>query len=202
MPPSYHPFAQTTPGGYNFGQCVSALQKEIRRSNEWNAMYWAMQIEATPKMSGYLWKRLAVIASEDIGIDGGNLPLLLATLRASYEETKPKGGEEHRLFLGHAIQAMCRSPKSRSTCNFVVAEYYGEHRLEIPDYALDRHTLKGKQQGRSWEHFFEEAARIEPPPGEETLRAADDHYEAECERLIYAGANDRFSSERRLPGLD
>ena len=48
---------------------------------------------------------------------------------------------------------------------------------EIPDYALDMHTMKGKAMGRGLNHFRQEGAELVPPP------TADDPYEDEAYRL-------------------
>ncbi|WP_156438902.1 hypothetical protein [Bradyrhizobium valentinum] len=37
---------------------------------------------------------------------------------------------------------------------------------EIPDYALDQHTMKGKAMGRGLDHFRKEGAKLIPPPTE------------------------------------
>jgi len=33
---------------------------------------------------------------------------------------------------------------------------------EIPDYALDKHTKKGKEMGRDSKHYWEEGAKLIP----------------------------------------
>jgi hypothetical protein len=38
-------------------------------------------------------------------------------------------------------------------------------RLEIPDFALDMHTAKGKAKGRGYEHFFNEGSKLENESG-------------------------------------
>ena len=48
---------------------------------------------------------------------------------------------------------------------------------EIPGYALDMHTMKGKAMGRDLKHFRSEGAKLVPPP------TADDPYENEAYRL-------------------
>ena len=48
---------------------------------------------------------------------------------------------------------------------------------EIPDYARDMHTMKGKAMGRGLDHFRSEGAKLIPPP------TGDDEYEAEAYRL-------------------
>ena len=48
---------------------------------------------------------------------------------------------------------------------------------ELPDWAFDQHTIKGKAMGRGLQHFREEGAKLVPP------RTADDPYEDEAYRL-------------------
>ena len=47
---------------------------------------------------------------------------------------------------------------------------------DVPDYALDKHTARGKRMGRGMAHFFDVAARVVP--------AGDDPWHARC-RAIY-----------------
>jgi hypothetical protein len=61
-------------GGYQFDEVASALQKSIRSNEEYNACFW-LYILYQSGYYKYCWKRLMVIASEDIGkpaIYGGN----------------------------------------------------------------------------------------------------------------------------------
>jgi len=51
--------------GYAFGEVTSALQKEIRAGNAEAAVYWGLLLYG--KSPGYVWKRLLIIAAEDIG---------------------------------------------------------------------------------------------------------------------------------------
>ena len=48
---------------------------------------------------------------------------------------------------------------------------------EIPDYALDMHTMKGKAMGRGLDLFRKEGAKLVPPP------IGDDPYEDEAYRM-------------------
>jgi len=130
-------------------EAESALQKEIRRGNERKAMYWALELEEPN--SSLLWNRLKVIASEDISIANSSMALLIDTLHQWHKDFEEK--DEKRLFISHAILALCRSPKSRVACEFLkVADGDKEKptgkKLPAPDYALDGHTAKGKHMGR------------------------------------------------------
>jgi len=136
-------------------EAESALQKEIRRGNERKAMYWALELEELN--SSLLWNRLRVIASEDIGIANSTMALLIDTLHQWYKDfkklEKDKEKDEKRLFLAHAILALCRSPKSRVACEFLRVvcgdkEKLKGKKLPVPDYALDGHTARGKAKGR------------------------------------------------------
>jgi len=54
--------------GYeDIGLIKSCLQKTIRRGMTWAAMYWALQLAEANSWS--CWKRLSVIADEDVGQD-------------------------------------------------------------------------------------------------------------------------------------
>ncbi|GIT16503.1 MAG: hypothetical protein CM1200mP38_1600 [Dehalococcoidia bacterium] len=55
----------TTTSGYKYDESISALQKMIRRGDEVEAMYWAIELEG--KYHNDMWDRLEVISHEDIG---------------------------------------------------------------------------------------------------------------------------------------
>ena len=147
-----------TPKGYDLHEVLSALQKEIRRGKEYEAVYWAAELESfNPKA---LWNRLRVIASEDIGLANPHASLLVDVLEKQYDAVAGKN-DSSRLFLVHAVLYLARSPKSRIVDNLLSVVYNDETRLEIPDYALDKHTVRGKKMGRGLEHFFAEGAKLD-----------------------------------------
>jgi hypothetical protein len=74
-------------------------------------------------------------------------------------KTGSRSGE--RLFIVQAVMILARAPKWRGVDHAVMAVYEGDReRLEIQDYAIDRHTARGRKRGRDWEHFFTEGARL------------------------------------------
>jgi replication-associated recombination protein RarA len=143
-------------------EVISALQKEVRRGNEEDALYWALELEQiAPDKPNLLWNRLKVIATEDISIAHTFLSCLIEVLYKRYLEFR--GKDESRLFLAHAILALCRAPKSRIADEFlevVKGEMMEGKKLEIPDYALDKHTARGRAKGRGMEHFLTEGAKL------------------------------------------
>src|SRR5262245_6109981 len=88
------------------------MQKMIRRGEEEAALYWAFELSY--KTPDYVWKRLAIIASEDIGPADSSLVSLVHDLSDHYrEEAKRRQRPTERIFLAHAIIALCRAQKSR-----------------------------------------------------------------------------------------
>src|SRR5579871_6229717 len=128
-----------THGGYAFDEVSSALQKEIRRGHEKDALYWALEL--CPEFEAFLWRRLEVIVHEDIGIANPPLLLMIPQLAERFmlmRETRNDGAEI--LILTNAILLLCRSPKTRISdelqCVVVDSIARGEMKLPVPDYAL------------------------------------------------------------------
>lgn len=164
-------FKLRTVNGYDFGEVASALQKSIRRNDEEVALFFAAEL-FNSNMDEYCWKRLMVISSEDVGLACSGISTEIWSLYQMYEFRKKDGksrnppSASHRMFLIHAVVMLCRAPKSR-LLDWTVISTFNTHQdqvslVSIPDYALDKHTSKGRQMGRSWEHFFTEGTVLEP----------------------------------------
>lgn len=143
---------------------LSALQKEIRRGKEYDALYFALELEE--RDSSQLWNRLKVIASEDVGFANPLMSVLIETLHKQYiadkEKIDTKGS--YFLFLSNAVVCLCRSQKSRiadDLLNVVLLERQSGKILQIPDYALDMHTKAGKSEGKGIEYFCDEGTKLE-----------------------------------------
>lgn len=152
-----------TARGYDFYELLSALQKDIRRGKEYEAMFWAVESESfNPKA---LWNRLIVIASEDIGPANPLMPVIIETLKKQYFDAVESKNESRRLFLTNAVVNLVRCKKSRITDDLLHVVYgeikFENKKLELPDYALDMHNLRGKKMGRGLEYFFNEGNKLE-----------------------------------------
>jgi len=152
--------------GFPADQVISALQKEIRRGHEENAVLLAYEMILTsPAMEDYLWYRLCVISVEDIGFGEVNAPVLVQSLFEMNSAFDRSVGER-KLFAVHAVRYLCKCLKDRSSdemVNWVIHTSDQEKSLPvIPDYALDMHTAEGQKQGKGRRHFFTEASKIEP----------------------------------------
>jgi len=151
-----------TDRGYDYFELLSALQKDLRRGNEYEAMFWAVELESFNLTA--LWNRLNVIASEDVGVANPVMPFVIETLERKYYDARKRDSSADRLFLSNAILNLSRSRKTRVADDSLVVVYgeilLDEKRLNIPDYALDMHTKRGKALGRGLEHFYTVANKL------------------------------------------
>jgi replication-associated recombination protein RarA len=146
------------------------MQKAIRRGDAGIAVYFTMEL--WPKYSNLAWKRLHIISAEDVA---GCITQEVRALHEAYLFiNKGKGKMDDRsgrLFLSKAAILLSVWNKSRDCDHAIVylfdrkyvsddeAQAYlakldeGE-RLEIPDYAYDCHTHRGKRAGKTVEDFL------------------------------------------------
>jgi replication-associated recombination protein RarA len=143
-------------GDYQFDEVASALQKMIRRNREYEACYWAMILHKSGYYK-YVWKRLAVIASEDIGTANPMAPIVVNALRGNYDmaiDSQSRQKDDAQLFIFQAVTYLCRSTKLReidNLNNLLIGEYESGIRLEIPEVAIDPHTTIGKAKYGRWD---------------------------------------------------
>jgi len=160
--------------------CLSAMQKCIRRGLEREAMEFACELGHTSKaFATMVVNRLEIINHEDIGLAAPELiPLVATCCEQARRLYKPDKLGLWRMIAGTAIRAMCRAPKSREGDHFQAAVGLCNQLLdeapEIPDWALDMHTVRGRKLGRDLDHFRAEGAQLVPAPD------GPDLYEDEC----------------------
>jgi hypothetical protein len=153
---------------------VSALQKEVRRSNPDAALYWAMELQKSG-YSDWLWKRIRVISTEDCAPTAGIIADIDALYLRSAEFKRKKADPIlDRIFAMQAVLILVAAPKNRMA-DLVLYTHGSDHmpRREIPDYALDEHTLRGKRMKRGVEHFHKEAALLIDPDESAKSRGFD-----------------------------
>jgi replication-associated recombination protein RarA len=151
-----------TKHGYDHYELLSALQKCVRRGLEYEATHFAVELEEfNPTM---LWNRLKIIASEDIGPANPLMPLLIDYLQKQYQTEKSKLAESaYKIYLINAVVCLCRSQKSRITDDLQTIIYIERENKKlppIPDFALDKHTARGKAMGKDIDDFFKEGNKL------------------------------------------
>jgi replication-associated recombination protein RarA len=171
------------------------LQKSIRRGWERQALYFAAELDLAG-YSNYCWKRLRIIASEDVGPADPMAPVIVRTLYENWlEQRKADKGDSSntRLFLTHAVIALARAKKSRLVDHALMVAFEGERTtIEVPDCALDMHTRRGRKLGRGEAHFFDEAAKLENEGD------VDDPYAKEGRAIREQAGKGRLPSNDRL----
>ena len=121
------------------------------------------------------WKRLRIMASEDVGPAEPTLAATIEALYHTYSDLKKKKDEAHapqRLQLVHAVILLAQARKNRIVDHALIHHFTNHARLKrpIPDFALDKHTAAGKRLGRGDEHFFAEGIKLENESGEDPYR--------------------------------
>jgi replication-associated recombination protein RarA len=174
----------TARGGHDPSECISALQKAIRRGDEDGALHWAVELE----MSGFgewVFRRLRVIASEDVGLAEPGIASEVGALYTAWTDLRKKKDDRQepwRLMLIHATLLLARARKSRIVDHALIYAYSDTERREIPDVALDKHTLAGKKRGRGWEHFWTQGTLLaDPDTGELNQGSLPDPYREQAE---------------------
>lgn len=162
----YDPWSNTkTKNGLDADLVISAMQKCIRRSQEDLAIRMAYELYLTSTFhEEKMWNRLLVIPVEDIGFGDPNAILLIRNLFEIHKEF-PYGDGDRPIFFIYAIRYLCRCKKERSTDhikNIVMKEFENGYVPEIPDYAIDMHTIKGRKLGRDIFYFLDEASKVQP----------------------------------------
>jgi replication-associated recombination protein RarA len=123
----------------------------------------------------YAWKRLRIMASEDVGPAEPDLPATISALYSTYVELKKKKDEAHapqRLQFVHAVILLAMARKNR-VVDHALIYHFGNHaalKRDIPDCALDKHTARGKRLGRGAEHFFAEGINLANETGDDPYR--------------------------------
>ena len=173
--------AVPTVRGYDMKEVVSALQKAIRRSDDEAALFWAVELDRSG-YGQYMWRRLLIMVSEDIGLANPELPSQVSSLFNIYNELKAWKNANHpeRLQVVHAVLLMARSPKSRMVDHACHVVYLTNETIPMPNEALCMHTARGRQQGNGLDHWYSDAATLV------NGLDLDDKWEDKSRELAYA----------------
>src|SRR5579862_7269394 len=174
MPPEHmeHPNYQsqdiwsrtTTANGYSVDELRSVLQKSIRRGWVEEAALAAYELFATSaETEEVLWRRLEIIATEDVGLGLPSAPAIIEALNQQRQRMPDRG--DRWIYCAHAVRLLATAQKDNMSMELagwareVVAR--GERKVEVQDFMLDLHTRKGASMGRGKAHWWNEGARLE-----------------------------------------
>jgi replication-associated recombination protein RarA len=97
---------------------------------------------------------------EDIGLANPELPSQIIALHSMWEKIAESNIEEASMPLIQSIMLLCRSHKNRIIDHYKIWLLKTDYNPEIPDYALDVHTRRGKIMGRNHKYFLEHGRKV------------------------------------------
>lgn len=161
---SYDPWRNiTTRNGISGDLVISGLQKSIRRGLTEEAVTFAYEMYITSEQfEEKLWRRLQAISVEDVGFGDLSAPVLINALN-QMRQNFPYTDGDRPIFFVHAIRYLCAAQKDRTSDNLkniIKTEFQYGRVPEIPDFALDMHTRRGREMGRDFKHFLAEGSRV------------------------------------------
>lgn len=177
-----------TAHGYALDEVVSSLQKCVRRGRTDDVLFWVLELDQSG-YTAYAFRRLAVIAVEDVGLAD---PMAVTVVNSCWElalkhrdgsrrfgstvvaKERSAWGDEWLLM---AAAYVARSAKNREldyAAGTIVERWMkGANLLQIPDFAIDEHTRRGRAQGRGQAHFRAEGGMLHG-----AVVIDDDHWQA------------------------
>ncbi len=191
-------YTPTLIGNYEFDEVASALQKSIRRGLEYESVFWGYIIHQSG-YGMYLFRRLSVIACEDVGLGNPQALILVSSLQQSWLQLHKQNKDatlDKFLLALQVILYLCRSKKTRegdSLSNLIHEHFTEGRRLEIPEYVLDPHVararnelglgcfgnFKGGKEKMRLDNWYNKWAYIEN-------RAYPDKWEEELKKIWYS----------------
>ena len=135
---------------------ISAFIKSVRGSDPDAALYWLAKMVYAGEDSRYIFRRLLILASEDVGLAD---PSALGVAAAAAQAFDYVGLPEGRFHLAQATLYLATAPKSNSTLGFfdALSAVEKEREAEVPDHLKDANRDAeglGHGQGYAYPHAF------------------------------------------------
>jgi putative ATPase len=144
-------------GDYHF-DTISAFIKSIRGSDPDASLYWMARMIRAGEDPDYIFRRMLVSASEDIGLAD---PQALGQVVAAAEAFRRVGLPEGQYFLAQAALYLATAPKSNSTLGYFEAlkSLEVEEMKAVPNHLKDANRDSkafGHGQGYQYPHAFKD----------------------------------------------
>ena len=163
-------------GDYHF-DTISAYIKSVRGSDPDAALYWLARMVLAGEDPHYIFRRMLILASEDVGMADPQALRFVESAAAAFDRV---GMPEGRFHLAHATLYLATAPKSNSSMGFfdALALLESEQREgEVPNHLRDASRDKegfGHGEGYLYPHAFKDhwvAQQYLPggPPGQGVL---------------------------------
>jgi replication-associated recombination protein RarA len=154
----------TTQNGYQVDELRSVLQKSIRRGWVEEAALAAYELFVSgPETEEVLWRRLEIIATEDVGLGLVTAPAIIEALNRQRQRMADRG--DRWIYCAHAVRVLATARKDNMSMELAgwtrEVSVRGERKVEVQDFMLDMHTQRGVGMGRDKAHWWREGARLE-----------------------------------------
>jgi len=142
-------------GDYHF-DTISAFIKSLRGSDPDAALYWLARMIRAGEEPKYIFRRMLILASEDIGLADPQALVVTEAAAAAYERVGLPEGQFH---LAQAVLYLASAPKSNSTLGYfdALAAVEEEEQDEVPTHLKDGNRDKkgfGHGEGYLYPHAY------------------------------------------------
>jgi replication-associated recombination protein RarA len=153
----------STANGFAVDELRSVLQKSIRRGLVEEAALAAYELFANgAETEELLWRRLEIIAAEDVGLGMLTAPAVIEALYAQATRMLDRG--DRWIYCAHAVRLLASAPKDASSMELAgwtrAVMERGERKPVVEDYMLDLHTRRGAELGRDMAQWWNEGSRL------------------------------------------
>jgi len=142
-------------GDYHF-DTISALIKSLRGSDPDAALYWLAKMVYAGEDPRFIFRRMLIMASEDVGLADPNALAIVEAAAAAFERVGLPEGQFH---LAQAALYLATAPKSNSTLGYFDAldVVKKEREQQVPAHLKDASRDKegfGHGQGYLYPHAY------------------------------------------------
>jgi putative ATPase len=133
---------------------ASALIKSMRGSDPDAAVYWVARMLEAGEDPRFIARRIAILASEDIGNAD---PRALTVAAAAYDVVERIGMPEAQLTLAQAAIYMAMAPKSNASAKAIwqaMEDVREQRTVPVPRHLRDTHYVGAKQLGHGEEYRY------------------------------------------------
>ncbi len=126
---------------------ASALQKSMRGSDPDAAIYWLARMIAGGEDPGFIARRIAICAAEDVGNADPNATVLAAS---AFQIAQLVGFPEAQLPLAQAAVYIAAAPKSNASAKAIwsaLADVKAGRTIPVPKHLRDAHYKAAKKLG-------------------------------------------------------
>ncbi len=160
---STDPFAgKTTLHGLPSDEVRSSIHKYVRMGDAEQAILAALEMARTDdEHEAEMWRRLQVLAAEDIGMGAPESITIVRALHESADDTEP-GAYDRLVFAAQAAGYLARTIKDPINGELMQLALHEDTAPVVPDVALCIHTRRGQEMGRTMYDWFATGTKIHP----------------------------------------